>query len=444
VREMAGGMGPSRWRMWGWGVLLAAIFFLATHDPLASLQWRQALPEEVRELVRVVSEGRMQRRLAFPLLALVGALALVRPGRLRFRPHHAMAWALAAFLGWQFLSIAWAAEPILTGKRLLVLAMLALGAAGFARQWTLPGLMGIVAVATALHLVLGVGTEVWLETFQPLEPGYRFAGTLHPNQQGINCALLALTALHFARSGSTRAARWAASAGLWSGLAFLFLTRSRTAAAAAVLALLLVYLLDAPPLRRAAAAAVACAAGALLFLLQANGVLRSSGALLLLGREDSSLSTLTGRTDIWGFALQRAAERPILGYGYNSFWSPRHTAEVSAVVDWKISEGHSAYLDTLLNLGVVGLLLFVAVLGVGLGGALSAHRRSREPALAVGAAILLFGALDGLLESAVVIPNLLSFVTLAILASLAAGGTHVGPAATTWRSVAAPTDRVAA
>ena len=444
MSEMAAGVEPSRWRVWGWGIALATIFFLATHDPLASLQWRQALPEEVRELVRVVSEGRMQRRLAFPLLALAGGLALIRPTRLRFRPRPAVAWALAGFLGWQFLSIAWAAEPILTGKRLLVLAMLALGAVGLARQWTLPGMMGIVAAATALHLVVGVGAELWLGTFQPLRSGYRFAGTLHPNQQGINCALLALTSLHFARSGSTRLARWASSAGLWTALSFLFLTRSRTAAAAAVLALLLVYLLDAPPLRRAAAAAAACTAGALLFLLQANGVLGASGTALLLGREDSNLSTLTGRTDIWGFALRHAAERPILGYGYNSFWSPRHTAEVSAVVDWKISEGHSAYLDTLLNLGVVGLMLFVALMAAGMGAALWAHRRTRDPVLAVAAAILLFGGLDGLLESAVVIPNLLSFVTLAILAALALGGARAGAAAMGGRSVDRADVRVAA
>jgi predicted branched-subunit amino acid permease len=436
-------MDPSRWRLWGWGVFLGVVFFLATHDPLASLQWRQALPEEVRELVRVVSEGRMQRRLAFPLLALAGTLALIRPSPLRFRPRLAVAWALAAFLGWQFLSIAWAAEPILTGKRLLVLAMLALGAAGLARRWTLRGLMAMVAAATALHLVAGVGAELWLGTFQPLRAGYRFAGTLHPNQQGINCALLALTCLLFARSASVRTDRWAAFAGLASALAFLFLTRSRTAAAAAILAMLLVYLLEAPPLRRAAAAAGACSAGALLLLLQANGVLGLSGGALLLGREDSSLSTLTGRTEIWGYALRRAAERPLPGYGYNSFWSPRHTAEVSAVVDWKISEGHSAYLDTLLNLGVVGLMLFVTVMAVAMAAGLRAHRRTRDPALAVAAAIVLFGLLDGILESAVVIPNLLSFVTLGVLAALAAGGAPEGAGAMASRS-APPAARVAA
>jgi O-antigen ligase len=205
-----------------------------------------------------------------------------------------------------------------------------------------------------------------------------------------------------------------------------------------------VYLLNAPPLRRAAAAAAACTAGALLFLLQANGVLGASGTALLLGREDSNLSTLTGRTDIWGFALQHAAERPILGYGYNSFWSPRHTAEVSAVVDWKISEGHSAYLDTLLNLGVVGLMLFVALLAAGMGAALWAHRRTRDPVLAVAAAILLFGALDGLLESAVVIPNLLSFVTLAILAALAVGCARASTVATGGHAAARIDVRVAA
>src|SRR5690606_23459802 len=130
-------------------------------------------------------------------------------------------------------------DPVLSGKRLLVLVMMLVGAAGLARQFTLDALMRVVAICTALHLALGVGTELWLGTFAPLRTGYRFAGTLHPNQQGINCALLALSAVYLGRVGRTRAGRLTASAALTLAMGFLLLTRSRTSLAAAGIALLL-------------------------------------------------------------------------------------------------------------------------------------------------------------------------------------------------------------
>jgi O-antigen ligase len=302
---------------------------------------------------------------------------------------------------------------------LLVLGMLVIGVAGLVRQWTLAGILAVTAVCTAMHLAVGVIAEVWLGTFTPFQPGYRFAGTLHPNQQGINCALLAFGAFFLARgAGSARGRSLALLAG-WTALLFLLLTRSRTAAAAAVAGLLLMYVLGGTPWRRAVAGAAGACLLALLLLLQANGVLGASPETFLLGRQDSNFSTLSGRTDIWSYALRHALERPVLGYGYNGFWSPRHTAEVSAAVDWKISEGHSAYLDTLLTLGAVGLMLFAALLAIGLVAALREFRFTRDGATAAAAGLLLFGALDAVLESAMVLPNLLSFTTLAVLAGLA-------------------------
>jgi exopolysaccharide production protein ExoQ len=408
--------------MWLAALTLTGVFFLATHDPLASLQWRRTIPEEVRELVREVSEGRMQRRLAFPLLGAFGGIGLVLRSKLRFRPDPVLAGLLAAFLSWQFMSVAWAADPLLTAKRLVVLGMMVMGAAGMVRHLSLTSLLRALAICTALNVGVGVAAEVWLGTFEPFGAGYRFAGTLHPNQQGINCALLALSAVYLLRAASSPRVRALAFAALWVAISFLVLTRSRTALTAAILALLVFLALDATHLRRIALGAGATSAFALLLLLGANGMLPAFRDALLLGRDESSLATLTGRTDIWSYGLRHVLDRPIAGHGYNSFWSARHTAEVSQLVDWKISEGHSAYLDTLLNLGAVGLLLFVSLFALAIVAALVRHRSSCDPAYAVVAAVVAFGALDGLLESAIFIPNLLSFLILTLIGALAFGG----------------------
>ncbi|OGL43428.1 MAG: hypothetical protein A2W05_00345 [Candidatus Schekmanbacteria bacterium RBG_16_38_10] len=67
-----------------------------------------------------------------------------------------------------------------------------------------------------------------------------------------------------------------------------------------------------------------------------------------LGREES----LTGRTDVWAELLPVVMQSPIWGSGFGGFWTPK-TREA-----FRISEGHSGYLDVLIELGFVGLLLF--------------------------------------------------------------------------------------
>ncbi len=74
-------------------------------------------------------------------------------------------------------------------------------------------------------------------------------------------------------------------------------------------------------------------------------------------------STFTGRSIIWDFAHVEIARRPLLGWGYQSFWLVGPDAP--SVVDapgWvkDMPNAHNGYLDTILEMGYVGLLLLVA------------------------------------------------------------------------------------
>jgi O-antigen ligase len=84
-----------------------------------------------------------------------------------------------------------------------------------------------------------------------------------------------------------------------------------------------------------------------------------------LGRDE----TLTGRTDTWRELVPVAKQRLLAGVGFGSFWT---TARRDY---YEMSHGHNGYLDTLLELGVVGLLLYVIwlmIVASGLHGALGA------------------------------------------------------------------------
>jgi exopolysaccharide production protein ExoQ len=73
-------------------------------------------------------------------------------------------------------------------------------------------------------------------------------------------------------------------------------------------------------------------------------------------------STFTGRTIIWDFAEYEIARRPLLGWGYQSFWlvGPDAPSIVEAP-GWvrMMPNAHNGYYDTMLEMGYVGLALLV-------------------------------------------------------------------------------------
>jgi O-antigen ligase len=73
--------------------------------------------------------------------------------------------------------------------------------------------------------------------------------------------------------------------------------------------------------------------------------------------------TLSDRTNIWATVLKIEPD-PILGVGFESFWlGDRSQAVWSMLPEEKgIGEAHNGYLETYLNLGMVGLIIFVALL----------------------------------------------------------------------------------
>jgi exopolysaccharide production protein ExoQ len=78
-------------------------------------------------------------------------------------------------------------------------------------------------------------------------------------------------------------------------------------------------------------------------------------------------STLTGRTVLWGTALRSIADHPTLGLGYQAFWQQGNWG---AEVLWEFSHitermgfhFHSTYLQVAVDLGLVGLSIFIAII----------------------------------------------------------------------------------
>jgi exopolysaccharide production protein ExoQ len=74
--------------------------------------------------------------------------------------------------------------------------------------------------------------------------------------------------------------------------------------------------------------------------------------------------TFSGRAIIWNFVQQEIDRRPLLGWGYESFWLVPGSPAISDAPGWvkSMPNGHNGYYDTMLDLGYLGfafLLVFI-------------------------------------------------------------------------------------
>ncbi len=98
-------------------------------------------------------------------------------------------------------------------------------------------------------------------------------------------------------------------------------------------------------------------AAALVVVVGGLGIVFASRIPLLLGKSQD----FTGRLTIWKQVIALAQERPVFGWGWVSYWAPwvkpfKGLAERSGVV---YLQAHNAWLDVWMQLGIVGLIIFI-------------------------------------------------------------------------------------
>lgn len=132
------------------------------------------------------------------------------------------------------------------------------------------------------------------------------------------------------------------------------------------------------------------------------------GVTTLLGRD----AGLTGRTQLWSLVWQMIRARFWFGYGYGGFWLGFQgpSAPVWRATGWNPPNAHSGYLDLMLDLGVIGLLIFVPVIVAALRHAFALARRGKTLDAAFPLIFLIFFLVSNVTESYLVAYNSLSWV----------------------------------
>jgi O-antigen ligase len=345
--------------------------------------------------------GNLLKGLALSLVAAIGLYLLRRPDGRALRADNLLALLWIGCAAWCLASICWSSDAGRTARQSVAMIFFVIAALGIARQFTPRDLVTMALALSAGYVAVGVAAEMCLGTFRPWAGEYRFAGTLHPNSQGAQTAVLCLAAACALLAAEDRLRRRWLLALLAAGLAALLLTKSRTSCMALLAALAVVGWVRTSARRRllvglgiAAAAILLVLAGSLLGQFAQNRAV----ALVMLGREEQS-AELTGRLPIWTELAGYARQRPWTGYGYESFWTPDRIDDISGEVEWPLREGHNQYLDAVLAVGLVGAAAILACVLVAAGRAARLLRETGDCGYAMILGLLVYGLFSAALES---------------------------------------------
>lgn len=401
--------------------LILGLFYALALDAVNISQYSLSKdPTRVYAGLDVVKSGSGVRRAVLLFLGGSGALALARSRLRGLRIHTLLSWLTAAYLLLAVASPLWSEDAAFTLRKAVVLIMLTTAALALAQRWSFDRLMDAAILLSGASILIGFVAQTRMTALGPWDASYRFQGMVDPNTMGRTCAILAAATLARGIRGGDRRGAYLTLSGIATVL--LILTKSRGALAGLIVVSGVMVLLE---IRRRTVLLVVCLAmaAALSVLILVPGILGDMALAGTLGRPDGSqLLTLTGRTYLWADLLGYVHQHPWLGFGYDSFWTPRHVLEVALSQGWIPSSAHSSYMDSLLSLGWVGLCCFVIMLLAALERAFYLNARLGGPGTLFSVLLLCYLMTHMLVEAFMFETTIPGFIALVLLLRIAFGG----------------------
>lgn len=339
----------------------------------------------------------------FILATLYLAVGIIAFGRTQLR-QVARNPALLALLILTCLSALWATTPGLSLQRSLAVIGASLVGIVLVTRFTMEEQLRLLswvfrlgAVSSAICIIVA--------------PGLAFADGAaqgvfnHKNVMGDIMALAILVEYFLPAAGMAAKI----GKGMWLGayLVLLILSKSATSLIAVLFALLIIRAYRVLRVRVSVPLALLIPATVLAISFAVVIFVGGESLMRMLGRS----SDLTGRTELWGIVVTMILKRPLLGYGYSSFWggAAPESSIVESEIGWTPVYSHSGYLETLLSLGLVGFVLLLIVLATGFRRALRAAENGQAAYDLWPLAFLIFFVIHNLGECTVLWQNSLEW-----------------------------------
>jgi putative inorganic carbon (HCO3(-)) transporter len=289
-----------------------------------------------------------------------------RDGRspILFRDHPALAYAALLFLGWTFASAHWAEDPdraassafqVLQGVLLLAIVFTAISDRRHFRWIIWAFIAGAV-----LSAVIGLAGVTRPEEFGPDATRRLSGGIGDPNELASVAVPALVLALFSQASSQAPLARWMLLCSAVILAITLFRTESRGGLVASGVTLVAAILLSGPVRARVLTGGLIVAGAGVAYY----SLIAPPEAL----RRITEFGSGSGRTDLWTLALEAFRHNPVTGVGAGNFTVVEPTLSVGDVSlgraefaseQWVV---HNTYLHVMAELGIIGLLLFAAIL----------------------------------------------------------------------------------
>jgi exopolysaccharide production protein ExoQ len=319
------------------------------------------------------------QNIAVYILSALCILPFIKPVWSRLRENA----LIFSVLGWAILSVIWSDIPSTSAINSLRMAInLALVVYLFERYSSndiqkLLLLVGSVAAAGSIFLVFAF-PQYGLQSRGVYALGAWEGIFGQKNMCGLEMLILLLPAFFVKLTGTS--ARILRSGYIAIVLGIIVMTRSAGAWVVSILCLLFVALLKLTarmPRKDAAIVALAAAGAAVTMglILLAN----YNTFMFALGKDP----TMTGRTVLWSGLMHVAMQRPLLGYGYMAFWQGINgpSRYLALQLNWPgLAGSESGLLELWLELGIVGLLLYLVVFARSVKDAFYCLSRGASPA----------------------------------------------------------------
>lgn len=259
-------------------------------------------------------------------------------------------------VGLAVFSVVWSTVPDLTLRRSVALVGTNLFGIYLATRYRLDEQLQLLAWTLGIGAVLSLVVTVAVPSY-----GIELSGAWRGiyAQKNIMARLMVLSAMVFLLLAlKSHRYRWGAWAMFCLSAALMLLSASKGALVNLITLLVLLILYRA--LRLHFTQAIPVLIVAILTLGGIADLISSNSEILLksLGKDP----TLTGRTDLWDAVSEMIWKRPILGYGYGGFWTSGEdgpAAYVWNIVNWKPAHAHNGFLNLCLDLGLLGLAVFI-------------------------------------------------------------------------------------
>jgi O-antigen ligase len=130
-------------------------------------------------------------------------------------------------------------------------------------------------------------------------------------------------------------------------------------------------------------------------------------------------TTLSGRTDVWTYAIDMIEKKPWLGYGYSGFWQglDGESAYVWRASGWNPTHPHNGLLAIWLDLGLLGLSILVIGFFISVIKSLIVIRVTKEIEYLWPMTFFLFFILINLTETNLFSPNSIIWILYVACAS---------------------------